>query len=486
MLRQGFLMDSSGLKRRTVAPLVNRPDVILGSIVISPASRSVSGYGGRFLIEPKMMEVLLCLAQSPNAVVTRAELLERCWHGAPIGDDSLNRAIAGIRRAVGQAAGEALQIQTVAGAGYALNLISRTRSSAAAHTVSISGAVAEGWRSWRLGVPQPDNSALQRLQRALEVEPQNAEAWGVFALLLRHAAEHAAASDCAFYIEQCHAAAAAALSLRPTDGTARVALVSLPPLFGDWLPRRSRLLAILADQPDSAPAVHDLAVLEMATGRPVAAVPLIEELMEREPLAAIFHYKRVYHLWTLGLLSEMDRLADRAMQMWPRHSAIWFARFWTLAFTGRPDQAMQHLDDQNLRPAIPPAALVPLEKTLLAIKEPQNEQARRTAVQANFQAAARGPAQSVAATIHLSGIGAVEEAFTVAEGYLTRNRSLAVSLRKTPTDPSVTDQHRRVTQMLFIPSAEVLRRSPRFTRLCDAIGLSDYWRRANLTPDHCL
>jgi DNA-binding winged helix-turn-helix (wHTH) protein/Tfp pilus assembly protein PilF len=478
-------MNSSGVERRAVVPLVKRADVILGSIVISPATRSISGYGGRVVIEPKMMEVLLCLAEGPCTVVTRATLLEHCWHGAPVGDDSLNRAIAGIRRAVGQAAGEALQIQTVAGVGYALTLVSGQTVGAAARVVSISEALAEGWRSWQLGMPEPDRSALQRLQRALKAEPENAEAWGVFALLSRHAAEHAEVSDCGFYFEQCHSAAAAGLALQPTNGTARAALSSLPPLFGDWLPRRSRLLDILADHPDSAPAVHDLAILEMATGRPVAAVPLIEELLEREPLAAIFHYKRVYHLWTLGRLSEMDRLADRAMQMWPRHPAIWFARFWTLAFTGRPDQAMQHLADETERPAIPPAAIVPLEKTLLAIKEPQNERARRTAVQVNLQTASRGPAQSVAATIHLSGLGAVEEAFTVAEGYLTRNRSHAVSLRKTSTDPSVTDQHRRVTQMLFIPSAKVLRQSPRFTRLCDAIGLSEYWRRANVTPDHC-
>ncbi|HEY0115940.1 MAG TPA: winged helix-turn-helix domain-containing protein [Allosphingosinicella sp.] len=477
-------MHGSGVDNGTAQPLVRRPDVVLGPIVISPATRTVSGYGGRAVLEPRMMQVLLCLAERPGGLVTRAELLDRCWGAAAVGDDSLNRAIAGIRRAARQAVGEALQIETVAGAGYALALQADQADGTTAGKAPGQEAVAEGWRSWRLGLPVPDRSAIQRLRRAVEAEPRHAEGWAVLALLLRHAAEHAQASDCARYVEECRGAADAALALDPCQGTARAALVSLPPLFGDWLSRRARLTAILEEQADSAPAMHDLAILEMATGRPSAAIPLIEALMERDALAAIFHYKRVYHLWTLGRLSDMDQAADRAMQMWPRHPAIWFARFWSLAFTGRPDQAMQQLADDGSRPDIPLPALVPLEKTLIALRDGANQQARVEAVNANIQAAARGPAQSVAAIIHLGGLGAVEEALDVAETYLTRRGPVAVSLRRTDTDPSITDQHRRVTQMLFIPASAPLRRSPRFDRLCEEIGLSDYWRRAGVVPDH--
>jgi DNA-binding winged helix-turn-helix (wHTH) protein/Tfp pilus assembly protein PilF len=480
-------MHGSSQEGGGTEPLLKRQDVVLGSVVISPPTRTIAGHGGRAVLEPRMMLVLLCLAERPGALVTRAELLDRCWNGFPVGDDSLNRAIAGVRRAAREAIGDALQIETLAGAGYTLTVHSAARAAgAASRSAAVAEAISEGWRSWRLGLPEPDRSAIQRLQRTVAAEPHHPEAWALLALLLRHAAEHAEAQEGADYTEECRAAADAALALDPNQSVARTALISLPPLFGDWLARRTRLLSVIGQQPDSAPALHDMAVLEMATGRPSAAVPLVEALMEREPLAAIFHYKRVYHLWTLGRLSEMDQVADRAMQMWPRQPAIWFARFWTLAFTGRPEQAMQQLVDEAVRPPIPAAAMLPLEKTLLAVREPQNERARAAAVEGNLQAAKRGPAQSVAATIQLGGLGAVEEAFQVAESYLTRDGPLAVSLRKTATDPSVTDQHRRVTQMLFIPSAQPLRDSLRFDRLCEAIGLGSYWQRADLTPDHRL
>lgn len=431
-----------------------------------------------------MMHVLLCLAGRPGELVTRAQLLDHCWKGAPVGDDSLNRAVAGIRRATRRAGIRKLQIETVAGAGYVLRFVQAGSAEPNRGIEEIEEALSAAWRSWRLGLPEPDRLAIHRLQSVVSQGSTQADAWGMLALLLRHAAEHAEAGDCPRYVEDCRTAADKALLVDPDHATARTALTSLPLLYGDWWPRRSRLLEILTAQPDNMPAAHDLAVLEMATGRPSAAVPLIEELMEREPLAAIFHYKRTYHLWTLGKLSDLDQVADRAMQLWPRHPAIWFARFWSLAFTGRAPQAAQQLADSSLRPFIPPPALVPLEKTLHALLEPENDDAKARAVRANLESSARGPAQSVAAIIQLSGIGAVEDAIEVAESYFARAGKFAVSQRKTETDPSVTDQHRRVTQMLFIPPTEALRASPRFSDLCRSIGLTEYWSRSQLSPDY--
>jgi hypothetical protein len=229
--------------------------------------------------------------------------------------------------------------------------------------------------------------------------------------------------------------------------------------------------------------MHDLGILEMATGRPSAAAALNDRLMELEPLAAGFHYKRTYLLWSIGRLAEMDRVADRAMQLWPRHPAIWFARLWSLAFTERPRQALQQLGDSSARPDLPAPVLATLHQTLRALADPGDEQAREAAVAANLEAAERGPAQSVAAIIQLAGLGAVDGAFQAAEGYLLRRGSISVGLHKTETDPSITDQHRRVTQMLFLPVAAGLRADPRFMRLCDEMGMAAYWNEAGLRPD---
>lgn len=478
-------MEGDREPKSTSAALVDRPDLHLGPILVSPAKRTIASSGRRTLIEPRMMEVLLCLAEKPGSLVTRSALIQRCWNGAPVGDDSLNRAVAGVRRAIKVVAGTALRLETVAGAGYVLSLADDDIAAIEVRA-SVDDAIAAGWRSWYLGRPQPDEKALVKLRAAVEEAPGNAEASALLALLLRHAAEHSEAADCGRYVEECQSVAARTLAIDPRHCVARTAIISLPPLFGDWQRRRNQLLDLLNEQGECMPAVHDLAVLEMATGRPSAAIPIIEALMAREPLAALFHYKRIYHLWTLGRLSEMDRVADRALQLWPRHPAIWFARFWSLAFTGRSRQAMQQLVDDSTRPAIPTPALIPLELTLRSILEPDNESLRQTAIGANLHAAARGPAQSVAAVIHLSGIGAIAEALQAAKNYLTRDGELAVSQRKTSSDPSITDQHRRVTQMLFIPPTQSMRASPDFDQLCQALGLSAYWQQAGLVPDYQL
>lgn len=431
-----------------------------------------------------MMQVLLALAEQPGSLVTRAALLSRCWGNAPVGEDSLNRAISGVRRALSAAGGADVHVRTVAGTGYILDAGDGVASSGGASPSP--DAVEAGWRSWRSGLPAPDHQALDRLREQARAEPERAETWAVLALLARNAAEYADEVDCAAFVDECETAAAHALALEPGNGAALSALIGLPPLYGDWVARRRRLHDALTTSPGSAPLLHDLAVLEMATGRPSAAVPLIEELMDRYPLAALLHYKRVYHLWTTGNLREMDQVADRAMHLWPRHPAIWFARFWSLAFTERPQHALQQLEDSELRPHLPQPALATLRTTLGALLAGAEARARSDAVRANVAAAQRGPPQSVAAVIHLAGLDAVDEAFAVSEGYLLRRGPLAVGVGKKPTDPAVTDQYRRVTQMLFLPVAACLRADPRFTSLCEEAGLADYWARSDLTPDFLL
>ena len=65
-------------------------DFVLGSATISPSSRSIRGPSGRAVIEPRMMQVLVAMAAAPGHLVTRLHLLDRCWGGAPVGDDSIN------------------------------------------------------------------------------------------------------------------------------------------------------------------------------------------------------------------------------------------------------------------------------------------------------------------------------------------------------------------------------------------------------------
>ena len=82
------------------ASLAHRPDLRLGAARISPSTRTLAGSDGSVIVEPRVMQVLLLLADVQGAVVTRAELIEHCWNGQIVGDDSINRAISELRRTV--------------------------------------------------------------------------------------------------------------------------------------------------------------------------------------------------------------------------------------------------------------------------------------------------------------------------------------------------------------------------------------------------
>ena len=45
------------------------------------------------------MQVLVLLAAQPGVVVSRAELLDRVWSGAFVGDDAVSAAVIKLRRA---------------------------------------------------------------------------------------------------------------------------------------------------------------------------------------------------------------------------------------------------------------------------------------------------------------------------------------------------------------------------------------------------
>ena len=477
-----------------IKDLARQPDFELGDLRVSPARRHVDGPAGSRHVEPQFMLVFLRLLQSAGQVVTRIELFEECWGGALVGDDSLNRAVAGARQIALALGSDAFRIETVPRTGYLLRLapgIDLVRWAGAQQQsveIELQTAVEEAYDCWRTGLPKPDIEAIAALEQALSADRGDSRAWGIYALLLRKAAEYAEPEECASFVRRCEQAARRALSLAPSQSDALVALTGVIPIFGNWAGARTQLTAVLEADPDHVPAGHDLAILEMATGRPSAAAPIIEDLIARDPLAATFYYKRMYHLWTMGEIAELDRVAARALQLWPNHPAIWSARLWSLRFTDRAEQALRLLEDDAYRPPMPPPALDLLRQTCAVAATVQRGEEvdlemRRRAISLAIAASGRGPAQSVAAIISLCSLEAVPEAFDVAYGYYLGQGRVIAPLIRGSGDLSITDQHRRVTQPLFIPAARCMRENRRFPRLCDDLGLTAYWQKFGLTPD---
>ena len=461
----------------------NVPDFELGPVLVRPAMRSLEALDVSVSIEPLVMQLLVTLSRRAGQLVTRKQAFDACWGKAAVGDDSLNRAVAVLRKALREVSSGAVRIETVPASGYVLRLVAASvTDEMSAQSGSIRDAIESGFDSWRLGWPQPDPLRLELLRKITAEHPNRDDAWGMLALLCRQAAEYADPDEVEAYVSECQASARRALALNSIQGEAMVALASIAPLYGRWLRGRAALTQALDSAPGHVVALHDLAILEMATGRVHAAKAIMDKLIIQDPLAACFHYKSIYQHWSVNDLVGLDRVADSAIQLWPSHPAIWSARFWTLAYTGRGHAAMAMLEDAS-RPDIP-EPVSRLLRTVLTASLDQNGSIADEAALACRAAAERGPAQAVVAIFGLGLLERAEDLFDVANAYYLRVGSGPVPMRRTSGEPSINDQHRRVTQALFTPACAGMRaESGRFFELCERMGLREYWDSTGLLPD---
>ena len=88
--------------------------------LVEPALRRISYEGDCIEVEPRVMAVLLILAEKPSQTIRRAELIDRIWNGAPGADQSLNNAVSLLRRALRDSRDGQPIITTVPKQGYQL------------------------------------------------------------------------------------------------------------------------------------------------------------------------------------------------------------------------------------------------------------------------------------------------------------------------------------------------------------------------------
>ena len=97
----------------------------LGEYTVSPATLEVSGPDGNITLQRQVMRVLTRLSQEDGGVVARSTLFEECWAGRIVGEESLNRCVAAIRKSLGPS----VAVITVAGIGYSLKTEETPRAS---------------------------------------------------------------------------------------------------------------------------------------------------------------------------------------------------------------------------------------------------------------------------------------------------------------------------------------------------------------------
>ena len=120
----------------------------LGPFAVEPLAGAVTGPNGEAQhLEPKVMDVLVCLAAHAGEIVTRKQLLDTVWSGSAGSDEQLTRAIGELRRAFHDSPGDPQYIETVPKRGYRLIGEVRLAKPAKANTgAPASGSTAHPYR----------------------------------------------------------------------------------------------------------------------------------------------------------------------------------------------------------------------------------------------------------------------------------------------------------------------------------------------------
>jgi hypothetical protein len=329
-----------------------------------------------------------------------------------------------------------------------------------------------------LGKQAVDEATVKSLERAVALDPGNAKALGMLALVSSLVSQIAEPEKITQYVSVAEKAARQALALDRKEPNALLAMFELQGSTLDWSTRDQRLRDILAIDADNIVAISELTLLTQGTGMCRESWDWNERAIALEPLSLEFLGRRALKLWILGHSAQADKVADQLLALNPKSDWAWFVRFHLFVYTGRVRAAQAMLDSEPTmggRKALARvwnAALPAIEQRTASTIE----KARQTCIEAAKMAAqAAGPAVQVMATL-----GDLDTAFDIANGLLLAKGQV---IQQHAPDAS-TAWWRLSTQWMFTPAAAPLFGDQRFLALCEGIGLTDYWRKRGVKPDY--
>jgi DNA-binding winged helix-turn-helix (wHTH) protein/tetratricopeptide (TPR) repeat protein len=502
------------------ADLAGRADFRIGPLLISPPRRRVEGPAGTAQVEPVAMQVFLLLLDAAGKVVTRDDLFEAGWGGAVVGDDSLNRAINRVRRIAAETGPGLFEIETIPRTGYRVTgdildaggidggqnagpprpAVSRRLMLGAAGAAGVAAIAGGGF--WSMRRSEADrrfnqlvasaeqallfderNRGLRLMRSAVDLRPDDAAALGLLAYTLvgktggsENPGETLAADQ---YARE-------ALKLDPKEPFARLTQLSLQRSMLDLAATEDRLRNILASAPHNVNVMRQLWDLCQSAGLSRRSAELNERGLNLEPLTPATNYPRAQLLWILGRNAEADRVIDRAIELWPDHRWVRFARFMIYAYTDRPRAALAMLDSDKTAPQSFKPEAIALWRISLTAFDQRSSASIAAARAANLDAARRDPSLSSQAILTLASLDETDAAFEVANGLLVYRQAIARAPKSGHVEPTARSTAWRFTPWLFTPPAAAMRADPRFEELCQGTGLTEYWAKRGVTPDYQL
>ena len=149
-----------------IAPMRKLNTLRIGDIDVEPSLNRLDKGHEMLTVEPRVMDLLMLLAESPGQVFGRDEILERVWPETAVQDDALRRAVTLLRRALDDDPKEPRYIETITRRGYRLvapvsrpdpkptdSVARRTPWLVAGVLLLVGLSVAAGWLAQRGGAP---------------------------------------------------------------------------------------------------------------------------------------------------------------------------------------------------------------------------------------------------------------------------------------------------------------------------------------------
>lgn len=500
--------------------LAIEPQIRIGDISITPVLLEISVGDRCVSVEPRVMQVLIVLAEVPGRVVSRAELVERCWDGRFVGDNAIQRVISRIRHLAASFGG--FEIETISKLGYRLCLTGARPAEASATTTEpllppatahffdrrlaiggfaaaagagtvaawhvISGAdagqnpseamgqelVEKARAAQLMGLAEQNEQAIAYLKRATELSPRSAEAWGLLARSYAEVMEYVPEAALPAVAEWSRSSANSALALEPNQVEARLALAAILPNFHRWATKEAELRSLLARHGSHPGIESTLGFVLCDTGRWYEAIGHFRTALAFEPFSIPNQITLARGLWGRGQLAEADSILAKALKLWPRHNWLWRMRVDFLAHTGRPDEALALIHDESARPVTGPDDSPPPYAALTAFAEAIKSRTPEAIVQVSaFIGTPAAPGPLGHHPFYAMALGLMETEFEILEAFFFGGAG-----RPPPTPLS-----RRKTSFLFSAEAKPMRTLPRFDRLIDRLTLRDYWRATRTRPD---
>lgn len=100
--------------------LARQPAFRIGLVEVRPAMRQIVRDGTSETVEPRVLQVLVALAEARGRIIGHDELIARCWAGRVIGENAIHRVVSRIRELAATIGGGSFEIETVRGVGYRL------------------------------------------------------------------------------------------------------------------------------------------------------------------------------------------------------------------------------------------------------------------------------------------------------------------------------------------------------------------------------